>query len=661
LHRFAGGSGREPASGSSFDDSLHGSRNGARRSAACAARHRKRRHEVLSKLLLSAAELLNIEKGQAKAFLPMLSKLVVPDTAVGSRSATATRRPVAGSSSSSRGEPEGTRRPRTAPLDAESTFEYNNSRSFDYSDDKSNAVSASAAASDELEEQLDRIEHLRPFLESMTPGSGFRCLSLFLLQHLMNSPDGYDARVRHPLKVLAVLLLCRDMEHDPVDVLADDPDLGKGGMDFDIPANGPAPTSRRRDREARDRATIATRKFEALEQYIATKLLHLSQHQLRQPHSHASSSQELIRHSSSGFSRDSILRGLKIGGAAVVAGTLFAVTGGLAAPGIAAGVAAIAGGTAAAAAATAVLTSTAAVTAIFGVGGGSLAAYKMQRRTQGLTEFQFRKESTESSADLFMTVAISGWLRDKCDFQRPWGVSPTDPPIRDRLELLERFYFIHSPDHVLKCKKILQSWEGEESRLWKLLAQKYGRDPSHLFPLDGDCNVFRLTLEQKEVVDNIFVELGYVASTSKPASTAHHRQASPPLDRVRKCLKHRLLDQSTPSANSLHCPELQNAQLGTDSLHGPNATTLASISSLDSWSESDATYCSREPMSPKDSKDSGPSIPKHLCTVWDYESNYGGEFYTVKWEGTAALFDVTQLVFSLPSYVELVPTDTQGI
>jgi hypothetical protein len=85
-----------------------------------------------------------------------------------------------------------------------------------------------------------------------------------------------------------------------------------------------------------------------------------------------------------------------------VAGTLFAVTGGLAAPGIAASVAA-AGGT------VTFLTSTAAVTAIFGVGGGSLAAYKMQRRTQGLTEFAFHKESSKDQpveAELFSTICL---------------------------------------------------------------------------------------------------------------------------------------------------------------------------------------------------------------------------------------------------------------
>ena len=60
--------------------------------------------------------------------------------------------------------------------------------------------------------------------------------------------------------------------------------------------------------------------------------------------------------------------------------------------GIAAGVASIAG-SAAATAAVVTLTSSAVVTTIFGVGGGSLAAYKMQRRTQGLTEFEFRKET----------------------------------------------------------------------------------------------------------------------------------------------------------------------------------------------------------------------------------------------------------------------------
>lgn len=68
------------------------------------------------------------------------------------------------------------------------------------------------------------------------------------------------------------------------------------------------------------------------------------------------------------------------------------------------------------------LSSAAAISTIFGVGGAGLASYKMHRRTKGLTEFNFNKESAsckDTEAELFSTVCISGWLRDARDFQRP--------------------------------------------------------------------------------------------------------------------------------------------------------------------------------------------------------------------------------------------------
>ena len=193
------------------------------------------------------------------------------------------------------------------------------------------------------------------------------------------------------------------------------------------------------------------------------------------------------------------------------------------------------------------LTSTAVVTTIFGVGGASLAAYKMQRRTQGLTEFQFKKETWNKvdasgkgskgghvlDSELSTTICISGWLRDKFDYQRPWGLQPQQPKITDRLELLERFYFVFRPDYLPNCTKILSRWKGEETRLWKVLEEKYGRDPDHLLPLtDGPRLRGSLTLEQEETLDNMFVELGYnsVAPTKARNESTSQRASN---DRVR--------------------------------------------------------------------------------------------------------------------------------
>jgi hypothetical protein len=287
-----------------------------------------------------------------------------------------------------------------------------------------------------------------------------------------------------------------------------------------------------------------------------------------------------------------------------------------------------------------VLTSTVVVTTIFGVGGGGLAAYKMQRRTQGLTEFEFRKETNSHSrnkagdvdgsksdieAELFSTICISGWLRDNYDFQRPWGLYPTSPRLNDRVELLERFYYIHSPDHVPKCAKILSSWKGEEKRLWSILREKYGRDPDHLFPLD-DGQRFRgaLTLEQDEVLDQIFVELGYnSAAPNKQKPSAKH---STPFDRMREGWKGRHMQK--PMGHDLK--SAPDAYRGFDSTHGPYKEK-----DHNRKSEERASHISTLEPTPSEAENSQEEEfkpPAHLATVWDYRTTYGGELYTVRWE-----------------------------
>lgn len=558
------------------------------RSRLALRRHRKRRYDVLSKLLVSSADLLMIEKSQAKAFLPMLSKLLVPT-------------------------------------------------SKEQQHQQQQQQQSQKDGTDVIAQQIDDIEFLRPFLESMTRGAGFRCLSLFLLQHLLHAAEGYDARIRHAVKTLGVIVLIHDMERDPVDVFA---------------GRQKRRNSSRASRE--ELMLLATRKFESLEHWIARKLLLLSQEQARRSRGrHGQNNSNQMDDPSSIRGRDRMIRRLKIGGTAVLAGTLFAVSGGLAAPGIAAGVAAIAGGTAATAAAAAVLTSSAAITAIFGVGGGSLAAYKMQRRTQGLTEFSFQKESDSEEedlqveAELFSTICVSGWLRDKYDFQRPWGVTPSDPPLTDRRELLERFYAVYKPDHIPKSAQVLEHWEGEEDHLWKLLEQKYGRNPSNLFPLlDGPCSLASVTLEQKEVIDQLFVELGY----EEPPSA--EPKPSTPLERMRRNWKKREAKNKGEkySTTGRHVDKkTPDGAHYADELGSVTTVTAASSNALSGF-DSVASTVTTAQASQDMSTDS--SFPKHVATVWDYKANYGGELYTVKWESrllTELCDSVADLAFDLVS------------
>ena len=77
---------------------------------------------------------------------------------------------------------------------------------------------------------------------------------------------------------------------------------------------------------------------------------------------------------------------------------LFAVTGGLAAPALMAGIASIGVAVSSTAVVTvAVLTTVKVAAAVFGVGGGGLAAYKMKERTQGLSEFQIQRKNIEQN------------------------------------------------------------------------------------------------------------------------------------------------------------------------------------------------------------------------------------------------------------------------
>ena len=164
-------------------------------------------------------------------------------------------------------------------------------------------------------EELDRDDVLRPFLESMTPGSGFRCISLLLLQHLLTSNVGYDARIRHVLKKLGVLVLVHDMGEDPVEQELLHGNDGGNSSSF------------------KEMLTHATRKFESLEQSIARRIIRLSKTKPGKQVKNGGNMGDKGRHKDTGMTREQLLRGVKIGSAGIVAGTLFALTGGLAAPG----------------------------------------------------------------------------------------------------------------------------------------------------------------------------------------------------------------------------------------------------------------------------------------------------------------------------------------
>lgn len=257
----------------------------------------------------------------------------------------------------------------------------------------------------------------------------------------------------------------------------------------------------------------------------------------------------------------------------------------------------------------------------------------MQRRTQGLTEFEFNKESMDYKfrrernhrpvdkhsleAELFTTVCISGWLRDKFDYQRPWGLHPTNPRLASPLELLERFYSIFRPDHLPNCTRILNSWRGEKAQLWSVLREKYGRDPDHLFPLASGPRVNgSLTLDQEEALDQIFVELGY--NSVAPSTQLPKRQQPTPFERMREGWRDIDRPQPETSQDVPGVDGKMNGQLAwpLQKSHATANFETVPIVKNDPGNETEGEY---EP-------------PKHLATVWDFKTTYGGELYTVRWE-----------------------------
>ncbi|XP_015784542.1 transmembrane and coiled-coil domain-containing protein 4 isoform X2 [Tetranychus urticae] len=113
-----------------------------------------------------------------------------------------------------------------------------------------------------------------------------------------------------------------------------------------------------------------------------------------------------------------IKRYFMIGLAGLGGGAIIGLTGGLAAPFVAAGAGAIIGGAGAAA-----LGSTAGIAVIgslFGVAGAGLTGYKMKKRVGDIEEFAF--DTLTSGRELHITIAVSGWISEEGPkaFQEPW-------------------------------------------------------------------------------------------------------------------------------------------------------------------------------------------------------------------------------------------------
>ncbi|KAL3377937.1 hypothetical protein AABB24_004048 [Solanum stoloniferum] len=151
-----------------------------------------------------------------------------------------------------------------------------------------------------------------------------------------------------------------------------------------------------------------------------------------------------------------------IGAAAVTGGTLLAVTGGLAAPAIAAGFGALAptlgtlvpvigaSGFAAVAGAAGSVAGSVAVAASFGAAGAGLTGSKMARRIGDVDEFEFKAiGENHNQGRLAVEVLISGLVFKEEDFVRPW---------EGQYDNSERYVLQWESKNLIAVSTAIQDW-----------------------------------------------------------------------------------------------------------------------------------------------------------------------------------------------------------
>ncbi|XP_051126886.1 uncharacterized protein LOC127248544 isoform X2 [Andrographis paniculata] len=151
-----------------------------------------------------------------------------------------------------------------------------------------------------------------------------------------------------------------------------------------------------------------------------------------------------------------------IGAAAVTGGTLLAVTGGLAAPAIAAGFGALAptlgtiipvigaSGFAAVATAAGSVAGSVAVAASFGAAGAGLTGSKMARRIGEVDEFEFTTiGESQNQGRLGVEISISGFVFEEEDFIKPWEGHNNN---------MERYALQWESKHLIAVSTAIQDW-----------------------------------------------------------------------------------------------------------------------------------------------------------------------------------------------------------
>lgn len=70
--------------------------------------------------------------------------------------------------------------------------------------------------------------------------------------------------------------------------------------------------------------------------------------------------------------------------------------------------------------------------------------YVKMRRTRGIEEFEFEEYEDDygDKRKLAVVIMVSGWMIEKEDYRKTYGVVPREMPLEERLK---RFYELHCP------------------------------------------------------------------------------------------------------------------------------------------------------------------------------------------------------------------------
>ncbi|KAE8997482.1 hypothetical protein PF011_g15466 [Phytophthora fragariae] len=162
-------------------------------------------------------------------------------------------------------------------------------------------------------------------------------------------------------------------------------------------------------------------------------------------------------------------RNAAIGAAAVTGGALLAVTGGLAAPAIAASLTALGGAGVTIGAAVGSTVGVTATTVLFGTAGAGVMGMKADTRTRGVHDFSFDLVSAGDGMNVY--ICVSGWLDDDDPpvrgFRRAWG---------DSREYLRTFYRQRNPEKVEQVDQVMDRYKGREDEFFAILRRKYGSE-----------------------------------------------------------------------------------------------------------------------------------------------------------------------------------------